>query len=241
MIPQQSKGSTRQRTRRSSAGVLVASALVGVGCSSTPIVPAQPTWADVEPIVRGECAGCHGPTAQVTGSSYRLDFYEMSSAVCGDAALALGSGVVLAGTPSVPAQMGADIQTATGARWPKMPPLPAPSLADWETQTIERWAKAPVKGLPPVGNRLPTITTNNLPNVANGTFSFTALVDDPDGDPVVGVVEVAGFAFLMNRPGSFAVTFDASTWPAGTVRPTAVLCDGWAKATYDLGPIQISH
>jgi len=215
--------------------------LASVECSPTQTVATQPTWADVEPIVSGACASCHGPTAKTTGSSYRLDFYEMSTALCGDAALALDTGVVLAGTPSVPVLMASDLEVATGARWPKMPPLPGPSLAGWELQTIERWAKSPVKGPPPAGNRAPTISTGKLPEVVNGTLSFTAVVDDPDGDPVMGVVEVAGLAFLMNRPGAFAVDFDASSWPAGTVRPTAVLCDGWTKATYDLGPIQIQH
>jgi hypothetical protein len=220
---------------------MLAASLAVAACSPTPIVPAQPTWADVEPIVRGECAGCHGSTAKDTGNSYRLDFYEISTAICGDAALALDSGVLLAGTPSVPAQISTDIEVAKGARWPKMPPLPSPALADWEKLTLERWAKAPTKGPPPAGNRVPTITTSKLPAVANGTFSFTAIVDDPDGDPVVGVIEVGGEAFLMNRPGSFAVKIDSSSWPAGTVRPVAVLCDGWAKATYDLGPVQIQH
>jgi hypothetical protein len=219
----------------------LAGALISAACSPAETVAIQPTWSDVEPIVGGACASCHGPTAKTTGGSYRLDFYEMSTALCGDAALALDAGVILAGTASVPALMGSDIQVAAGARWPKMPPLPAPSLADWELQTIERWAKSPVKGPPPTGNRAPTISTSKLPEVANGTLAFTAVVADPDGDPVVGVVEVAGFAFLMNRSGTFAVTFDSSKWPAGTVRPTAVLCDGWAPKSYDLGPIQIAH
>jgi mono/diheme cytochrome c family protein len=210
-----------------------------VACSPTQVAPTQPTWADVEPIIAGECAGCHGPTAKTTGSSYRLDFYEMSTALCGDAALALDSGVVLAGT--VPAQIGTDIVVAKGARWPKMPPLPSPQLADWETQTLERWSMSPVKGPPPPNNHLPTITTSLLPATAKGTFSFTADVEDADGDPVLGVIEVGGYAFLMNRPGAFAVSFDASSWPAGTVRPQAVLCDGWANKTYDLGPVTIQH
>jgi hypothetical protein len=233
---------SRRSHSSGSVSIALASAACAIGvaaCSSTPEVPAQPTWADVEPIIQGECAGCHGSTAKDTGLSYRLDFYEMSTALCGDAALALDPGVVLAGT--APAQIGTDIEVAKGARWPKMPPLPSPALADWEKQTLERWVKAPTKGPPPAGNHLPTIRTSRLPEVANGTFSFTAIVDDPDGDPVLGVIEVAGAAFLMNRPGSFAVSFDASAWPAGAVRPTAVLCDGWTKATYDLGPVQIKH
>jgi hypothetical protein len=229
------------RSRGRATGVLtVAGALLsGAACSPEPVAPLQPTWADVAPIVRGQCAGCHGSTAKDTGQSYRLDFYEMSPTVCGDAALAMDPGLVLASSAS--ALMGSDIQVASGARFPKMPPLPAPALADWEITTIERWSKSPAKGPPPPTNHPPTITTGKIAATADATLSFTAIVDDPDGDPVVGVVEVNGLAFLMNRPGSFAVSFDSSSWPAGTVRPQAVLCDGWVQKTYDLGPITVKH
>jgi len=233
--------SARPRLRLSSLALFGTSLLWGAACTDAHTVKLQPTWADVEPIIQGQCSACHGPTAKDTGLSYRLDFYEMSLALCGDAALALDGSVVLAGSGSVPGLIQTDIETPEGGRWPRMPPLPSPALPDWELQTLERWTKSPTKGPPPLGNRAPTITTSKLPAVVDGKLAFTAIVDDPDGDAVVGVVEIAGLAFLMNRPGAFAVSFDASSWPAGTLRPTAVLCDGWAKTTTDLGPVQIKH
>ena len=215
--------------------------LAAPACSGPPSIPASPTWSDVQPILRGQCDGCHGSTAKQTGSSYRLDLYEASSSVCGDASLAIDNTVLLAGYPQVPPQIRMDITHPSTGGPPRMPPAPAPALPDWQLTTLDRWITSPVKGSAPSGNHAPTISTSQLPAAADHDFSFTAVLDDQDGDPVIGVIEIAGFAFLMNRPGSFAVEFDSSAWPAGTLRPKAVLCDGWTNATYDLGPVQIKH
>lgn len=236
------------------AAVLLALALgLAAGCSSTPGVPAQPTWADVAPILRGQCVDCHGWTAsdqppnaagvrpENTGASLRFDFYDVTTDVCGDATLALDPTISLAGAPGVSLQIEEDIVPQNGARWARMPPQPSPALPSWEVETVERWASQPVKGPPPPGNRPPTITVSQFPSMVDRQLVFTAILDDPDGDSVIGVVEVGGLAFLMNRSGSFAVSFDSSSWPAGPVRPTAVLCDGWAGITYDLGPVQVRH
>jgi hypothetical protein len=221
---------------------LVAWALaVLAGCSGTPTAPAHPTWADVSPILRGACDSCHGWTANDTGGGYRLDFFDRSTAVCGDAALALDPNQFLAGSPLASGKMRDDVVTQPGEAWPRMPPQPSPALADWQQQTIERWAMDPVKGPPAAGNRPPTIAVGQLPAVADQQLAFTAILEDPDGDPVTGVVEINGLGFLMNRTGSFAVAFDTSGWTAGSKRMSAVVCDGWTSATIDLGPIQIKH
>ena len=205
------------------------------------------------PVLRGSCGGCHGWTASDrppsadgvhpvnTGASLRLDFYDVTPEVCGDAALAVDATGSFAGAPGAAIQMKADVSPQNGARWPRMPPQPSSGLAGWEIETIERWAASPTKGPPPAGNRAPTVSVSQLSSAANQSLAFTAILQDPDGDSVMGVVEVAGLAFLMNRPGAFAVQFDASSWPSGLVHPVAVVCDGWTQATYDLGPIQIQH
>ncbi len=75
-------------------------------------------------------------------------------------------------------------------------------------------------------------------------LAFTAVIDDPDGDSVLGVIEVNGLAFLMNRPGSFAVSIPSSNWPAGPQAVKAVLCDGWSLAStveIPLGTVQVKH
>ena len=198
------------------------------------------------PILRGECSQCHGSTALQTGLDYRLDFFDMTSDVCGEAARALPSPTALPTPGPVLAAAAAslimtDIEPPAGGGDPKMPPLPGLPLFDWEQQTLERWASKPVKGPPPTGNHQPTIQVNGLPSVVDRQLAFTVLLSDADGDDVVGVIEVAGQLFAMNRSGSFAVDFDASTFPSGVQRMTAVLCDGWASASYDLGPVDVKH
>jgi hypothetical protein len=216
--------------------------LAGLGCTSTPVEPEMPAWADVAPIFRGECNGCHGWNSAQTGGGFRFDFFDVTQKTCGDAALALSLGTVLAGSPLATPLIKSDVATQPGLMWPRMPPQPSPALPDWERDTIERWAAKPLMGVAPSGNRPPTIVASNYPLTANGQLSFTAVIDDPDGDSVLGVIEANGFAFLMNRPGSFQVSFDSSTWPAGSTAVTAVLCDGWTTPTsYPLDPVQIKH
>lgn len=224
-------------TRAGFAALLV----LGAGCGPTAVAPEHPTWADVAPVLRGECVGCHGWTAADTGAGYRFDLFEATPEVCGDAALALDRGVLLAGSPASPPLIARDVGPQPGARFARMPPLPAPALPDWERATLERWATAPAKGPPPATNRPPSIAVSGFPAAADARLAFTAIVEDPDGDGAIGVVEVGRLAFLMNRTGSFGVSFDSSTWPEGPTRVRAVLCDGWTNSTIDLGTVDIRH
>jgi hypothetical protein len=214
-------------------------AAAGAACSGPPSVPEQPTWADVAPIMRGECGGCHGSTADVSGAGYRFDFYDMTADTCGDAAQAMRSGTVLAGAAA--SMVGMDVTPMGDTARARMPPLPASPLPDWEREALVRWAAQPIKGPPPAGDRAPTITVARLPFTADARLAFTAIVDDPEGEPVIGAIALGDLRFLMNRSGSFAVDFDTTGWPPGAQRLTAVLCDGWQRVTYDLGPVQIAH
>jgi hypothetical protein len=218
-------------------GALLAS--TGAACSSPPSVPEHPTWADVSPILHGECSHCHGSTAGDTGGSYRLDFFDMTPEVCGDAAHAIGSGTPrAAGLASL---IKIDVSPTPNGDRPRMPPAPAPALYDWETQMLLRWTSAPSKGPPPATNHAPFIDVGTLPATAAGHLTFTALIEDPDGEPVVGVIRAGNVEFAMNRSGTFAVDFDTATWPVGTQRLSATLCDGWTKVTVDLGPVTITR
>lgn len=210
-----------------------------LGCASTPAEPQNPTWADVAPIFRGECNGCHGWTAPQTGAGERFDFFDVD--VCGDAAKALGSSVILAGSPLATPSIETDVVAQGGAAWPRMPPQPSPALPDWERDTIERWAGQPTKGPAPPGNRPPSITVEGYPSTAGAQLAFTAILEDPDDDAAIGIIEVNGYGFLMNRTGSFAVNFDSSSWPAMPQQVTAVLCDGWVSTSTQLGSVQITH
>ena len=74
--------------------LLAFAALAPFGCSA-PSAPAKPTWADVQPIVAGQCTHCHGATASTSGSGYRFDFFDMSPEICGEASQVLGANALL--------------------------------------------------------------------------------------------------------------------------------------------------
>jgi hypothetical protein len=219
--------------------------LLGAACSGPPPVADHPTWAEVEPILRGQCNHCHGATASSTGAAlsgsavYRLDFFDMGDGACGDAALAMN--------PLPAARVSASliresVASINGNR-PRMPPAPAPLLTDWERETIDRWTRTlPLaKGSPPWTNRMPRLQVFNFPKSADATARFSVILSDPDGDPVVGVLKAAEDVIPLDRPGSFAVSLDTSRWPAGLQTVTAVLCDGWGNTTFELGQVEIGH
>ena len=217
-------------------------AATSLGCGGEPEAPAHPTWADVSPILRGACTQCHGPTAATTGSvngvSYRFDFFDMTSAVCGDAAVVLGGqSLARAWAPLI----GADVTPPKGGGRARMPPAPGDPLTDSERVTLQRWAADPQRGDPPVGNRRPEIQLSAATAMADKSLSFGAVLSDPDDEAVVGVLQIGSLSLLMNRPGAFEATIDTSTWANGTYPVKASLCDGWGAFSYDLGNALITH
>ena len=217
--------------------VLAAGAL-SIACNESPQVPDQPTWANVEPIVRGSCTGCHGSNAATAGLSYRLDFFDMTDAVCGKAAAAL-RGAPLASAWA--ALMARDV-TSPGSGWrSRMPPAPSDPLTDWERETIVRWAKAPVRGVPVRDNHRPDIQLDAASATADKSMTFNAVVSDADGESVVGVLTFGKVELLMDRSGSFRQTVDTSGWTNGSYPINATLCDGWDSVTYDLGNVLVAH
>lgn len=214
-----------------------------VACEPAPQAPPDPTWADVEPILRGSCNHCHGATATQTGStidgqSYRLDFFDMTAAVCGDAARALPSATLAAAWAPL---IAAAITPPTSGGRARMPPAPADELRQWERETLLRWAMAPARGLPPARNARPDIHIRGGAAMVNQRLELDVVVDDADGEPVVGVLEVGPAVLTMDRPGSFHVDLDASTWPVGAQRARATLCDGWGSFSYELGTVTVSR
>jgi hypothetical protein len=227
----------------------VGAALAGA-CAGPPDLPEHPTWADVEPILRGQCNHCHGATAETTGSTsaitglvagavYRLDFFDINDGTCGEAAAAIPPS---AAARSMATQMRESVASVNGNR-PRMPPAPAPLLSQWEREVIDRWTRMPPpqKGGPPWTNRLPRLQIFNFPRTADAELKFTAILSDPDGDPVVGVVNAGGAVVKLDRAGSFAVTLDTAAWARGKQTLTAVLCDGWGNQTFQVGEVEIAH
>jgi len=230
-----------QPDKRSGAGFIAACAgalvLASTACGPDE-PPAHPDWATVQPILRAECSGCHGATAGATGSGYRFDFYDMTDEPCGEAA------APLVGTKLAHAQandIALAITTTDPNVRPSMPPVPAPYLSDNEWLTILRWTANPIKGDKPENNRPPHITVDGTPTAADQTLSVNIVVTDPEGDPVVGVLKTGNQVEKMDHAGAFATQYDTSSWPAGAIVMSAVLCDGWSKVSVDLLEITIHH
>jgi hypothetical protein len=200
--------------------------------------PESPTWAQVEPILRAECGHCHGASASVTGAGFRFDFYDMTSAICGDAAAVLADvGLAQALSDSI----ARAITSADPNVRPIMPPLPAPYLSEKEWLTILRWTASPMKGDKPENNHAPWISVAGTSATADDTLDVNVVVHDPEGDPVVGVVRVGGQVGRMDRSGAFSARYDTSSWPAGPTVLRAELCDGWSRVSADLLTITIEH
>ncbi len=237
--------------RGTSCRWLALGVLGGLACQSTPVEPLEPTWADVAPILRGECNSCHGWTANQTGSNYRFDFFSLDQiqTYCGKAADIFTSPFspdanplpFFAGSTDVAHKIGQDIVKQSGAEWPRMPPQPSPALTNWEQGALTRWTENPALVLAPGNNHPPTLVVFGLPATANTKIDFTVVADDPDGDPVLGVIQGYGREGLINRSGSFDFSFDTSSWPAGAQPLTATLCDGWTSTTIPFGTVQIVH
>jgi hypothetical protein len=219
--------------------------LLAAACELSPRAPQEPTWADVEPILRAQCNHCHGSTARRTASKgalvYRLDFYDVTEASCGEAAEAMegtsGEGMAR-GWASL---IKESITPSAGGR-ARMPPAPTSPLADWERKTLLRWAEQPfpTRGLPPAGNGRPHISLR-APRFANGKLPIHVVVEDPDGEAVVGVVKVGSVTLRMDRAGAFSATVDTSEWPEGRYPINAVVCDGWGSSALRLGVVDVLH
>jgi len=229
---------------RAAGALALAGAAAGwvpAGCTPAPAIPEHPTWADVEPILRAECSGCHGGSAAETGSAqgvtYRLDFYDVSREICGDAAAALdGARFAAASSP----QIASDITSLDAAIRPRMPPVPAPWLADWEWKTLWLWSRDPLRGPAPAGNRLPIVRITSPSRVVKRAFTLSAVLEDPDGESAIGVLTIGDVTLRMDRPGAFSIAIDGGQWGLGRVTVQAVVCDGWGHAAYDLGYFVIS-
>ena len=230
-----------QRYRRSDGLPLAVWAwalLFGAAACGPDDPPENPTWADAQPILGAECSGCHGATANQTGSGYRFDFYDMTDDPCGEAAAVL-TGAVLGHEQAN--NIALAITTTDPDVRPSMPPLPAPYLTDNEWMTILRWTANPIKGDKPASNRPPHITVEGTPNHADRSLDVNVVITDPEGDPVVGLVKVGEQVAKLDHAGAFSAQFDTSSWPAGAVNMSAVLCDGWSKVSVDLLEITIRH
>jgi len=218
---------------------LLIGATTTAGCGEERQSPEEPTWRDVEPILRGQCSHCHGATASTTGAGFRFDFYEMTKETCGEAASALGVDAPMA--RSLAPQIARAITSDYPSVRPSMPPLPAEYLDEWEWQTILRWAASPTRGVRSAANTPPNIVVNVLSPRADKFMDVAVSLEDRDGDPVVGVLLIGDQQFRMDRGGSFNTRADTSAWEPGDRKVGVVLCDGLSSVSYMLGTVNVTH
>jgi hypothetical protein len=219
--------------------VLLILVTLSAGCDGGPGPVASPTWADVEPILRAHCNHCHGASARETASVgpavYRFDFYDMSEAICGEAAAAMD-------VPALAAASAATIKIDVSLRGPippRMPPAPSSPVPEGQRQTLRRWGDRPLRGEMPWNNQFPTLRLRHFPRAASDRLAFTAIVEDGDGQSVIGVLRIGDHVYRMNRAGAFEMSLDVSGWPSGSYPVSTVLCDGWINVSYDFGALEI--
>lgn len=226
---------------RASSMLLAPLAALAAGCE--PAAVEHPTWADVEPIVRGSCTHCHGATADVNGRSsdrvYRFDFFDVGPDTCGEASAALDAPAMAVGLAPL---IGAAVTPPSPDVRARMPPAPAPELSDRERDLLVRWAEAPLRGDPPRDDRRPRVTLDGGAEFAvDDRLDFAVLIDDPDGESVIGLLQLGDQVVRLDGPGAYRVGIRTAEWPAGSYRASATLCDGWDATRYELPAITVAH
>ena len=202
----------------------------------------------MQPILAGECSHCHGANADRlgdarTGGGFRLDFYDMKQDVCGEATRVLGAGK--AARVRVPRRhLGGDHAPADKPNErPRMPPAPGAlpgRLGVADDPALGRRRRAQGRAAA-TATAPPRFRLYHDSGPADRTLDITAVIEDPDGDPIVGVLQFGDVTLNMDRGGAFSATLDTSSWPAGERAITAVLCDGWSSVSYAVGTLVVSH
>jgi len=215
------------------------SATAALGCGTEQAVPEAPTWAgDVQPILRANCFHCHGATANfqmygtmrwdvfdLTEEPYqRMGFEKVFEEVQDGGNLRKVATFFGANDASLLGVLTAYINPDAGEA--RMPPPPATPLSERDRAVLERWAELLKKQ--PASVLKGSHPSNNLPTIDRLQPSNQIVVQDQDGDQVLGKLDCGGVAVRI--PHSGAVVF-----PDG-VRPPCrgTLYDGYAEAAVSL-------
>lgn len=220
--------------------LMVMGALTLLACSPPEAVK-DPTWADVYPILQGQCLGCHGASAVTDGGSFRFDFLN-ASATCKQEPeddLPLG----FSPPPSFMSarkQILSDIKSFGNSMRPKMPPEPARLLEDWQVKTLENFI-AKINTLDPataVQTALGPLPADARPPRIQATFvragaelTVDYVVTDDNADPVIGKLIVNDrLSKAIPSAGQGQAIFNV-TGLALPLKLDARLCDGFSVKT----------
>jgi hypothetical protein len=212
-----------------------ATALSAAACSDS--APAEPTWADVAPILAANCVRCHG--APATGGApptFRLDRYDDVDSP---------SGRIL-GAASMAEWIA--LRTADGSMPPRFP------IADHDVDVLANWfatrppfsAGSPLLGPPRgaerKGNVPPVLTI--APSVLPAAIELSYQIRDSDRDLVVGQLEailgVSVFDIGELHSGRGQLTFDTALATSGTYSLIATLDDGSGPQRIRVGEVAVT-
>ena len=227
--------------RRIVAKLIAVGSLLGCVACSPPEAVKDPTWADVYPILQGQCLGCHGSSAAKDGGSFRFDFLNASATCKQEAEDDLAAGFLP--PPSfmaARAQILADIRPYAEGLRPKMPPEPARLLEEWQTKTLENFIVKlnklpPADAVPmalgplPKDAQAPRISATYVR--AGNELTVNYVVADDNADPVIGKLRIGGrLSHAITSTGNGQAVFNLAGVPAPFTLD-ARLCDGWAIRT----------
>jgi hypothetical protein len=177
------------------------------GACSSATAPGTPSYyEDVQPIIQGSCAHCHGQTAPVTGLGYRFD-------ICSPAAFAETGFVFEKNTGvmnNVLAGLIAGDVTPDGDR-AKMPPPPSGELSTYERDVLVNWAKKP--SCPPrPNNHKPVVKLVGKLSYTDAGLTLTVDVTDADEETVLGTVTAgAALPAFISHTGRNKLTIEGVT------------------------------
>jgi hypothetical protein len=176
--------------------------LLSLGCSGEPPVPAEPTWVDdVEPILHGNCFGCHGAGKRST-DAHRWDFFTDLS----DGTLTqLGVPVDLVETRTEAVKWPVWLTLPTGDF---MPPPPATRLSDRDVEVFRRFSLNPRRG---------TRVNNHKPTVTWYPKAPWILVGDADREQVLGKLRCGTVDVVIDHTGAQQLPAGAGTSCTGTL------------------------
>lgn len=201
--------------------------------------PADPTWADVAPILAAHCNRCHGaPAIGGAPATFRLDRYDD---VVFPSSSSLGPRRVLGAAAM--AEWIAE-RVGDGSMPPRIP------LAQRDRELLANWFAnrrpvdegssllLPLRGESPTGNSSPVLTAETTPREDGVLFVYE--LSDPDGDLVTGDLFATGPDGAKRplgelRGGRGEVLLDAALLPSGTHQLEAVLDDTHRRYTVDAG------
>ena len=213
----------------------VAAALAAAALSAcAPEVPENPTWLqDVRPIVLGNCVRCHTPPPiEGAPDNVRFDKYEDEDRDGSGSADMYGAGseaMIMA------------VRVEAEEMPPEFPLLPR------QIDVIAAWAEAGApKGEPVEGNRAPTMELIGDFEQDDDLVVVDYRIDDADSDLVTGRVEadpdgdgpVLTVTFDLFS-GVSRIVWDIAEVPTGSYELTAIIDDGSAEATFELGSIDV--